>query len=248
MNHLCVGCRLPIHFQINPCLMRRRRKSVVSLFAYETTKMVWVRHKLQSMCCHVTSKRIDCTMPSSNIAVDKVVAAAHLLNCVGPSMPWKNCCIHPNHWQCQLTPPQCRWRRSMYSPNWFSIGATECRLAFVPLYLATTSASLMSLRSELVSICIVCFETKFLLESLTNWAYAQVAHVQVPTNIAAAENDFPIRALVPERKGHEAFVCYEVFHFYAIHSATRSPLVGCSSLLGIKKKNMEIVKCDRFSL
>lgn len=229
MNHLRVGCRLSIHFQINRCLMRRQRKSVVSVFAHETTKMVWVRHKLQDMCCHVTSERIDCTMLSLNI----VVAAAHLLDCVGPSMPWQNCCIHPNRWQCQLTPPQCHWRRSMHSLNWFSIDATECRLAFVPLYLATTSASLNFLRSEPVSICIVYFETKFLLGSLTNWAYAQVAHVQVPTNIAAAENDFPVRALVPERKGHEAFVCYELFHFYAIHSATKLPLVGCSSLLRI---------------
>lgn len=73
-----------------------------------------------------------------------------------------------------------------------------------------------------------------------------IVHAQVPINIAAAENDSPVRALVPARKVRAAFVCFEVYHFYAIHNAMMSPLVGCLSLLGIhlekkKKKNYSIM-------
>lgn len=210
--------------------------------------MISDRYIHQGMCfaqqtsSRVTTKRIDCTRLSLNIAVDMAVEAMHSSNSADPSMSWRNCCIHLNRLCRHSIPIRCHWHRMMYSRDCLSIDATECRLTFWPLWSAMMLALLNFHQSEHVWICSGDFETKFWLGSPTGWAYAPVVHVQVPINIAAAENDSPVRALVPARKVRAAFACFEVYHFYAIHNGMMSPLVGCLSLLGIhlekKKKKL----------
>lgn len=250
MNHLCVDwmsiwCSHQITEQINRCLVRRWP----FVHTGRTTNMVSDRHMPQGMCSVTkfrgTSKRIDCTRRSSkNIVVDKVVVAERSLCFDDPTMAWQSCCIHLNRWWGPLTPVRCQWNRWVLS---ISFDATEmCRCsAFYPLLSATTSVSMIAHRFVHVSICSVDFGTRFSLGSPSDWAYAPVVHVQVPTNIAAVESGSPIRALVPARIERAAFVCFEVYHFYVIHIGTMSPLVGCSSLLGINRRTRE---CKSFGL
>lgn len=193
---------------------------------------------------HATMMRIDCTKSALNTAVDKGVAAECWLSCGDPSMSWQNWCIH--RCQFELIPARCQ--RIRWALNRLSIGVTGFRLTFSPLSLVTIQRPMHFHRCDRASIYIVDSGTKSWLGSLIDWACAQVARVQVPTNIAAVWIVLPIRELVPARTIRVAFVYSALFRFYAAHSETMSPLVGCLSLLWTNwemKEKLEMRKLEK---